>query len=131
MEYKLITYKNELDILMKDYFFEISDVRNKLQEALHYFSKKEGFGSGGKVILFVNDLDESDEAFFELQNNKVLFSVDQATSSANEDSEAYLSFQEFYEYLKDQVEKVSTDKPEEKEELERLLLQVKQGLSIE
>ncbi|GGB56525.1 hypothetical protein F3157_10120 [Virgibacillus dakarensis] len=131
MTYKLIIDKNEITNLLNDYFFEVSGVRGLLPEALKYFGKKEGFGSGGKTILFLNDLDESDEAYAVLKGDgKVLLSVDEATSSADQDCEAYLTFQEFYDYLIKEVQKVSKEKPEQKQELESLMLDVKKGLNI-
>ncbi|PEE39730.1 ribonuclease toxin immunity protein CdiI [Bacillus pseudomycoides] len=131
MSYKLVTDINQIKKLLDDYFIEIITTKGALIEALQSFSKKEGFGIAGKSILFLNDLDESDEAYARLGNDKVLLSVDEATSSANEDIEAYLSFSEFYKYLKSQVEKVSMGNREEKLELENVLLKVKKGLAIE
>lgn len=130
MTYKLVTDINQIRRLLEDYFIEIITTKGALIEALQSFSQKEGFGIAGKSILFLNDLDESDEAYARLGNDKVLLSVDEATSSANEDSEAYLSFTEFYKFLKSQLEKVNVDNQVEKLELENVLLKVKKGLDI-
>ncbi|MDM5154710.1 hypothetical protein QUF88_12975 [Bacillus sp. DX1.1] len=131
MSSKLIVDFKEIKVLLDDIFWELT-VRNRLIDALKDFKNKEGYDIGGKAILFRDDLDEYDLAHLPktLDDRHVLIDVDAATSSVNEDSQGYLSFEEFYVYLEKRVEKVISSQPDEKEELTELLLEVKKGLEV-
>ncbi len=130
MNYKLVTNSDEIKIMLDDFFFEILIRKEAVFRLLENFGKKEGLGFGGKTVLFLNDLDESDEAYQKLGNDRVLLSVDEATSTADEDSEAYLSFPVLYEHLSEKVAKIIEDRPEEKGRLEDLMSKVRKALDI-
>ncbi|WP_239256421.1 hypothetical protein [Listeria ilorinensis] len=106
MANKLITDKNEIEKLLQDYFVEIKHTKGALAELLKNYAKKEGYAISEKEIFFEGDLDESDEAYQVLKDRPlVLLDISAQTSSAEEDSEAYLSFDELYLYLKKEVER--------------------------
>lgn len=127
-EYMLITDKNEVDALMLTYFIMVD--RSYLKRALENFSKKEGFGIEFISILFKDDLDEYDHSKLlkPLDDRHVLLTADKP--AADENSEAYISFENLYEYLQERVNAVIAEDSSEKDELLELLLSVKTTLEV-
>lgn len=127
-EYMLITDKNEVDSLMLTYFIMVD--RSYLKRALENFSKKEGFGIEFISILFKDDLDEYDHSKLlkPLDDRHVLLTADKP--AADENSEAYISFENLYEYLQKRVNAVIAEDSSEKDELLELLLSVKATLEV-
>ncbi|PLS35206.1 hypothetical protein CYV26_07415 [Carnobacterium maltaromaticum] len=127
-EYMLITDKNEVDSLMLTYFIMVD--RSYLKRALENFSKKEGFGIEFVSILFKDDLDEYDHSKLlkPLDDRHVLLTADKP--AADENSEAYISFENLYEYLQERVNAVIAEDSSEKDELLELLLSVKTTLEV-
>lgn len=122
----VVTEKNEIDRLVGDYFWEISRVTDNFQKALENFKNRIGYGQGDKMILFENDLDRFDDAYAKLKDRKmVLLELSALSSSAKEDSEIYLSFQDFYSYIEKYVQKEYIKNPEIKGILIKLLSEVK------
>ncbi|MGX7418095.1 hypothetical protein ACWOFR_04740 [Carnobacterium gallinarum] len=127
-EYILITDKNEVDALMLTYFIMVD--RSYLKRAFENFSKKEGFGIEFISILFKDDLDEYDHSKLSkpLDDRHVLLTADKP--AADENCEAYISFENLYEYLQERVNVVIAEDSSEKEELLELLLSVKATLEV-
>ena len=127
-EYMLITDKNEVDALMLTYFIIVD--RSYLKRALENFSKKEGFGIEFISFLFEDDLDEYDHSKLlkPLDDRHVLLTADKL--AVDENSEAYISFENLYEYLKERVNAVIAEDSSEKDGLLELLLSVKATLEV-
>lgn len=127
-EYMLMTDKNEVDALMLTYFIMVD--RSYLKRALENFSKKEGFGIEFISILFKDDLDEYDHSKLlkPLDDRHVLLTADKPAADKN--SEAYISFENLYEYLKERVNAVIAEDSSEKDGFLELLLSVKATLEV-
>ncbi|KGR85312.1 hypothetical protein [Lysinibacillus odysseyi] len=127
MVYKLVNDYEEIEILLEDIFTEIN-MRKRMKDVLQNFSLKEGCVVERKAILFKNDLDENDLAQFKipLDDYHVLIEIDSIASTINEDSQAYLTFEEFYSYLERNIGKYIV----QEDEKSALLISVKQGLGI-
>ncbi|MGC6770060.1 hypothetical protein ACYSNR_07260 [Enterococcus sp. LJL128] len=125
---RVINDKSEIEKYVYSFFFCISDIQ--LQRILSRFARKEGFGEEFMGFLFSDEIDESFHAYGKLKNNQILFSIDQP--AANEDCEAYLSFEEFYKYIETAINRVIQDGYEKYDELEirKLLAKVKQALNV-
>lgn len=130
MVYKILTDKQEIEDLAYGFVWIMSNV--KLQRALKNFAKKEGFGEEFIGFLFNDEIDESFEAYGVLKDNQVLFSIDEP--AAREDCEAYLTFEDFYNYLETAINRVIKDghehEPYDEPEIKRLLQKVKVGLGL-
>lgn len=127
MEYKIVNDFEEIKVLLKDIFTEIS-MRKRMKEVLQNFSLKKGCVVERKAICFRADLDEYDlsQLKIPLDNFHVLIEVDAIASSINQNSQAYLTFLEFYEYLEKNIENyVVVDS-----QISELLLNLKIGLQI-
>ncbi len=127
MVYKLVNDYEEIEILLEDIFTEIN-MRKRMKDVLQNFSLKEGCVVERKAILFKNDLDENDLAQLKipLDDYHVLIEIDSIASTINEDSQAYLTFEEFYSYLERNIGKYIV----QEDEKSALLISVKQGLGI-
>lgn len=128
IRYIIVKDKESIDDLMLTYFIMVD--RSYLKRALENFSKKEGFGIEFISILFKDDLDEYDHSKLlkPLDDRHVLLTADKP--AADENSEAYISFENLYEYLQERVNAVIVEDSSEKDELLELLLSVKATLEI-
>ena len=128
IRYIIVKDKESIDDLMLTYFIMVD--RSYLKRALENFSKKEGFGIEFISILFKDDLDEYDHSKLlkPLDDRHVLLTADKP--AADESSEAYISFENLYEYLQERVNAVIVEDSSEKDELLELLLSVKATLEI-
>lgn len=126
--YIVVTDKENIDALMLTYFIMVD--RSYLKRALENFSKKEGFGIEFISILFKDDLDEYDHSKLSnpLGDRHVLLTVDKP--AADENSEAYISFENLCEYLQERVNAVIAEDSGEKDELLELLLSIKLNLEV-
>lgn len=127
MEYKLVNDYEEIEVLLEDIFTEIN-MRKRMKEVLHNFSLREGCVFERKAILFKNDLDEYDlsQLKIPLDDDQVLIEIDSIASTINEDSQAYLTFKEFYSYLEKNIGKYII----QDDEINTLLINVKKGLDV-
>ncbi|MHC5218562.1 ribonuclease toxin immunity protein CdiI [Enterococcus sp. LJL128] len=128
MKYTVLTDKKEISQLIYEFFSIFSN--EGLQGALKNFTQKKGFGIEYVSFMFNDEIDESFQAYGVLKDSQVLFSVDQP--AATEDCEAYLSFEEFYEYIETAINRVIKDGHEkyDEPEISRLLGKVKKALDI-
>lgn len=128
MEIKVLTNRQEIEELAYGFMWIMSNKR--MQEALKAFASKIGYSQEYTGFHFKDSLDECDEAYDKLDDKHILFSIDYP--AADEDCEAYLSFEEFYEYIETAINKVLEDGYEEydEDEIRRLLKEVKIGLGI-
>ncbi|HCJ4338056.1 TPA: hypothetical protein NR327_002921, partial [Listeria innocua] len=111
-----------------DIFFEISRRKSGIEKALKNFSQLEGYIVEGKAICFRKDLDEFElsQLKIPLDNEHVLVDVEADYSSMDKNSQAYFTFNEFYEYVEKNVENyVSVDS-----KINMLLLEVKKGFGL-
>ncbi|MFS7001999.1 hypothetical protein [Carnobacterium maltaromaticum] len=128
IRYIVVKGKESIDDLMLTYFIIVD--KSYLKLALENFSKKEGFGIEFISILFKDDLDEYDHSKLlkPLDDRHVLLTADKP--AADESSEAYISFENLYEYLQERVNAVIVEDSGEKDELLELLLSVKLSLEV-
>lgn len=127
MEYKLITKNEDIEVLLDDIFTELS-MRKRIKKVLKNFSHKEGCVIERKAILFKDDLDEFDLSQLEvpLDDRHILIEIDAIASTISENSQAYITFLGFYNYLEKNIKKyVSLD-----DEISNLLLEIRQALKI-
>ncbi|WP_228463314.1 hypothetical protein, partial [Listeria seeligeri] len=120
-----IILKNSADkkMILDDIFFEISRRKSGIEKALKNFSQLEGYIVEGKAICFRKDLDEFElsQLKIPLDNEHVLVDFEADYSSIDKNSQAYFTFNEFYEYVEKNVENyVTVDN-----KINMLLLEVK------
>ncbi|MBF2455167.1 hypothetical protein IA712_15100 [Listeria seeligeri] len=110
-------------MILDDIFFEISRRKSGIEKALKNFSQLEGYIVEGKAICFRKDLDEFElsQLKIPLDNEHVLVDFEADYSSIDKNSQAYFTFNEFYEYVEKNVENyVTVDN-----KINMLLLEVK------
>ncbi|MGX7419515.1 hypothetical protein ACWOFR_12020 [Carnobacterium gallinarum] len=127
MEYRLITKTEDIEVLLDEIFTELG-MRKRIKKVLKHFSLKEGCVIERKAILFKEDLDEFDlsQLKIPLDDCHILIEVDAIASTINENSQAYLMFTDFYNYLERNIKKyISLD-----DEISSLLLEIKHVLKV-
>ncbi|MED1560217.1 hypothetical protein [Bacillus paramycoides] len=122
-EYIIVTDKPTIDKLMLTYFSVVSD--KQFKKALRCFSQKRGYGEEFVAVLFKYDFDDFDLAQLSkpIDDSYVILEMDYP--AANRDTQVYLTFNEFYDYLINRVSAIIENNPDEKSELNKLLLEVK------
>lgn len=131
-ERKLITDKKETEKMVNSFFS--LPLKSRVITGLTCLSEKQGFGGEFESFLFKHDLDEYDMTFLQqpMTNRHILISFDYP--AAEEDCEAYVTFEEFYEYLKKPIKHVlNTAEGNElfdSLEINQLLEKVKTALEI-
>lgn len=102
------------------------------KRSLIEFSKKSGYGQEFIVVLFKEDLEDDLYSFSnelkEMKDNQVILMADPPASLIEEN--LYLDFDEFYDYLVDAVNRKIKKNPDEKDEYEQLLENVKIALEV-
>lgn len=129
--YKVITDPEERKLLINKALW----LTNK--RSLKEFAQKSGYGDGFMTILFKEDLEDDLYSFSkeaeEIKDNQVVLMVDYpATISDDKEvhEDVYLDFDEFYDYLVDEVNRKIKESPNEKIEYEELLANVKAALGV-
>ncbi|MEI4803421.1 hypothetical protein WAZ07_19540 [Bacillus sp. FJAT-51639] len=127
-EYTIVSDKSTIDKLMLTYFLVVNG--EQFKKALKCFSQKRGYGEEFVAILFKYDFDDFDLAHLSkpIDDSHIILEMDYP--SADRDTQAYLNFKELYDYLEKRVLSIIEDNPEEKSELNKLLLEVKEGLGL-
>ncbi|PGW30421.1 hypothetical protein COE04_29240 [Bacillus cereus] len=127
-EYIIVTDKPTIDKLMLTYFSVVSN--KQFKKALRCFSQKRGYGEEFVAVLFKYDFDDFDLAQLSkpIDDSRVILEMDYP--AADKDTQVYLTFNEFYDYLINRVSAIIEDNPEEKSELNKLLLEVKIGFNL-
>ncbi|WP_050447587.1 hypothetical protein [Bacillus sp. H1a] len=127
-EYIIVTDKPTIDKLMLTYFSVVSD--KQFKKALRCFSQKRGYGEEFVAVLFKYDFDDFDLAQLSkhIDDSHVILEMDYP--AADRDTQVYLTFNEFYDYLINRVSAIIEDNPDEKSELNKLLLEVKIGFNL-
>ncbi|ECH5525556.1 hypothetical protein FPV71_14150, partial [Listeria monocytogenes] len=123
MDYIILKNSADKKMILDDIFFEISRRKSGIEKALKNFSQLEGYIVEGKAICFRKDLDEFElsQLKIPLDNEHVLVDVEADYSSIDKNSQAYFTFNEFYEYVEKNVKNyVSVDN-----KINMLLLEVK------
>ena len=131
---KLITDKKEVEKVVNNFFS--SYLKGRLTRGLTYLSKKHSFGEDYQSFSFKHSLDEYDMSMLQkpMTDRHILVFVDYP--AAEEDCEAYISFEDFYEYLEKAIHQVlKRSVPEgferlDKNEILQLLGEVKIALEI-
>lgn len=129
MDYVILKEATDKKNILDDIFFEISLRKSGIEKALEKFSQKEGYIVEGKAICFKEDLDEYDfsQLKIPLDDEHILIDVEAAYSSLDGNSQAYMTFPEFYAYLERNIKNyVIVDS-----KINGLLLDVKKGLEIQ
>jgi len=124
-DYLVITDSHKIDELMEVYFYAIGE--KNFFKALRNFSNKEGFGVEYTRILFQDDLDDDEEEYEVLANRKVVVIIEYPIEK--QDTEIFLTFEEFYIYLEKQGKKTIKEHSE-LESIKEMLREVKQTLEI-
>jgi hypothetical protein len=122
--YRIMETIEEKQEFMKFYFWHIGD--GNFVRALNRFKNKEGFGIESVGILFHLDFQEWEE--YRCKEDEVALILDYP--AAEEDTIGYLDFKQFYGYLKDHSQEYIRKHPEQKEEVVKLLKEIKQSLNI-
>ncbi|EAE8619703.1 hypothetical protein BSX36_06040 [Listeria monocytogenes] len=128
MDYIILKNSADKKMILDDIFFEISRRKSGIEKALKNFSQLEGYIVEGKAICFRKDLDEFElsQLKIPLDNEHVLVDVEADYSSMDKNSQAYFTFNEFYEYVEKNVENyVTLDN-----KINMLLLEVKTGFGL-
>ncbi|PFH73743.1 hypothetical protein [Bacillus nitratireducens] len=127
-EYIIVTDKPTIDKLMLTYFSVVND--KQFKKALRCFSQKRGYGEEFVAVLFKYDFDDFDLAQLSkpIDDSHVILEMDYP--AADRDTQVYLTFNEFYDYLINRVSAIIKDNPDEKSELNKLLLEVKIGFNL-
>lgn len=128
MDYIILKNSADKKMILDDIFFEISRRKSGIEKALKNFSQLEGYIVEGKAICFRKDLDEFElsQLKIPLDNEHVLVDVEADYSSIDKNSQAYFTFNEFYEYVEKNVENyVSVDN-----KINMLLLEVKASFGL-
>ncbi|EAC9870991.1 hypothetical protein BBQ08_00905 [Listeria monocytogenes] len=128
MDYIILKNSADKKMILDDIFFEISRRKSGIEKALKNFSQLEGYIVEGKAICFRKDLDEFElsQLKIPLDNEHVLVDVEADYSSMDKNSQAYFTFNEFYEYVEKNVENyVTVDN-----KINMLLLEVKTGFGL-
>ncbi|EAG1545826.1 hypothetical protein A9803_00225 [Listeria monocytogenes] len=128
MDYIILKNSADKKMILDDIFFEISRRKSGIEKALKNFSQLEGYIVEGKAICFRKDLDEFElsQLKIPLDNEHVLVDVEADYSSIDKNSQAYFTFNEFYEYVEKNVKNyVSVDN-----KINMLLLEVKTGFGL-
>lgn len=99
---KVITNNKEIQKFVEQYFGFMSE--EKMEYTLEKFAKKEGIGSECVVFLFNNEVHEAYQIYGLLGDNRILFAIDYP--AAEENCEAYLTFDQFYRCLEETINKV-------------------------
>ncbi|MBC1439668.1 hypothetical protein [Listeria innocua] len=123
MDYIILKNSADKKMILDDIFFEISRRKSGIEKALKNFSQLEGYIVEGKAICFRKDLDEFElsQLKIPLDNEHVLVDFEADYSSIDKNSQAYFTFNEFYEYVEKNVENyVTVDN-----KINMLLLEVK------
>ena len=126
MEYIILEKVEDKKTILDDIFFEISCRKQGIKRAMQKFSNREGYVVEGKAICFRNDLDEYEFSKLKipLDEEHILLEADSNYSSIAENSQAYLTFEEFYSYLESNIERF------EDTDVVALLATVKHGLNL-
>lgn len=128
MNYVILEDQADKKMILDDIFFEIAHRKLGIEKALKKFSQQEGYIVEGKAICFRGDLDEYElsQLKIPLDDKHILVDVEADYSSVTQNSQAYITFKEFYSYLEKYLKNyVSLD-----DRIYNLLLDVKKGLEI-
>ena len=129
--YKIITDTKEKENILLTFSHNV-----KISSLKEYVNKT-GYGDDFMDVLFKKDLEEDlysyQQELKEIQDNQVVIhAYYPATISDSKDAEEvlYLNFDEFYNYLVEVVDERISESPEDKEEYEQLLAEVKIALEL-
>ncbi len=125
-EYRLMTDKEEIKKHARLYLTYIRD--SNLVRAMEEFSNLEGFGEEFIGVLFKKNFDASMPEYFVIKDNEVFVSLDEP--AVKENVGGYLAFEDFYEVLKEQVDKVAPKHPEKWGSLYTNLCKVKAAFGL-
>lgn len=116
----LVVDDKEKKILLKTF----SGLVNKT--CLEHFTQKHGYGDDFIAILFKDNLDayEDQEELKEIGDNRVVLFAEYPAAPIDE--KFYLTFEELYEYVKQIIQEKYTND----QEMQNLLLKMKQALNI-
>lgn len=127
----IITDDNNKKILLSRF----KNLINK--KRLSEFAQKSGYyGDGFMALIFKEEMVSDwkwEEELADMKDKQVLLLAEYpATNSEDKDSEEnlYLDFDEFYDYLAEVVREKVEENPEEKEEYNRLLKDIKIALEV-
>lgn len=127
----IITDDNNKKILLSRF----KNLINK--KRLSEFAQKSGYyGDGFMALIFKEEMVSDwkwEEELADMKDKQVLLLAEYpATNSEDKDSEEnlYLDFDEFYDYLAEVVREKIEENPEEKEEYNRLLKDIKIALEV-
>lgn len=98
-------------------------------KCLNRFKNKEGYGEEGNLILFYQDFDDDDEwKQYRCKEDEVALIM--FYPAADEDTFGYMHFKQFYSYVYHYGQKYIQEHPEKKEEVTRLLNEIKESWGI-
>lgn len=127
----IITDDNNKKILLSRF----KNLINK--KRLSEFAQKSGYyGDGFMALIFKEEMVSDwkwEEELADMKDKQVLLLAEYpATNSEDKDSEEnlYLDFDEFYDYLAEVVREKVEENPEEKEEYNQLLTDIKIALEV-
>ncbi|HZG18195.1 MAG TPA: ribonuclease toxin immunity protein CdiI [Candidatus Bathyarchaeia archaeon] len=106
-------------------FFGIVGSKN-FYRALNEFKNKTGFGVDCISILFYGDFEEWDD--YRCKENEVALIIEYP--AAKEDTIGYLDFSQFYSVLDTECKKYIEKHPEELENINRLLSEIKSEFGV-
>ncbi|MBA4550087.1 hypothetical protein H1R82_13940 [Thermoactinomyces intermedius] len=95
-------------------------------DCLDSFKNKRGFGIEEVMILFRQSFDEWER--FRCQENEVALVM--YYPAAEEDTIGYMDFKEFYPYVYKRAQEYISSHPKRKEEVTRLLKEIKESWGI-
>ena len=127
--YRILTNKDEIQELTTGFIFFQSN--KGLLETLKNFSEKRGSSIEFVGFLFKNEMDKFGQAYENLADDQVLLSADYP--AASEDCEAYLNFDEFYQYFESGFDSLVKEYPDRynEPEIRKALKALRESLGIE
>ncbi|MBA4601225.1 hypothetical protein H2C83_02560 [Thermoactinomyces sp. AMNI-1] len=114
----------EINDFIDIYFSIVGDYQ--FINALNEFNNRTGFGIEDFLILFYQDFDEWEK--YRCKENEVALLM--YYPEPDQDRIAYLDFQQFYPYLYQYGQKFIRKHPEKKEEVIRLLKEIKESWGV-
>lgn len=100
-----------------------------LIDCLNNFKNKQGNGIEGILILFYQDFEDDDEwKPYRCKEDEVALIM--FYPAADEDTIGYMDFKEFYPYVYKRAQEYISSYPEEKEEVTRLLKEIKESWGV-
>ncbi|MBA4601984.1 ribonuclease toxin immunity protein CdiI [Thermoactinomyces mirandus] len=122
--YKIMETVEEKELFIDCYFSLIGDYN--FIAALTRFKNKTGFGIEDIMILFYPDYEEWEK--YRCKENEVALLM--YYPAAEEDTIGYMDFEQFYPYVYHYGQKFILKHPEKKEEVTRLLKEIKESWGI-